>query len=102
PDQLAQLLQQNPQLGSLVRQRLQQSGLTPDQIRGQLAAAGYPSTLLDSYLGAAPPGGGAPALDSQELAALQALGLLTPGPATESITVATGFMRARPHPLDAA
>jgi protein involved in polysaccharide export with SLBB domain len=100
PDQLAQLLQQNPQLAGVIRQRLQQSGLTPDQIRGQLAAGGYPSNLLDSYLGAAAPGG-TPALGSQELAALQALGLLTPGPGTESIPVDTGFMRARAHPLDA-
>ena len=40
PDQLAQLLQQNPQLGDQIRQRLQQSGLRPDQVRAQLAAAG--------------------------------------------------------------
>jgi len=55
PDQLAQLLQQNPQLGSLVRQRLLQSGLTPDQVRAQLTASGYPANLLDMYLGAGRP-----------------------------------------------
>lgn len=59
PEQAARLLQQQPQLGSLVRQRLQQSGLTASQIRARLRGAGYPSDLLDAYLqtdttGAAP------------------------------------------------
>src|SRR5438034_2521970 len=49
PDQLAQLLQQNPQLGSQIQQRLQQSGLTPDQVRAQLAAAGYPRTCSTPF-----------------------------------------------------
>src|SRR2546429_5619621 len=59
PDQLALLLQQNPQLASQLRQRLQQSGLTADQIRAQLAAAGYPTNLLDAYLPAGQPGSAA-------------------------------------------
>ncbi len=50
PEQAAQLLQQRPELGELVRQRLQQSGLTPDQIRARLRSAGYPGNLLDAYL----------------------------------------------------
>ena len=70
PDQAAQMLQ-NPQLGALVRQRLAQSGLTPDQIRAQLVASGYPANLLDAYFGVAPPGGLAPPLNSQAFAALQ-------------------------------
>ena len=41
-------------LGSLVQQRIQESGLTPDQIRARLQAAGYSPTLLDQYLGANP------------------------------------------------
>jgi hypothetical protein len=49
PDQMAQLLQQNPQMGSLIRQRLQQSGLTPEQVRDQLSASGYPPNLLDQF-----------------------------------------------------
>src|SRR5437016_6962416 len=75
PDQLAQLLQQNPQFGSLIRQRLQQSGLTPDQIRAQLAAAGYPSTMLDAYISGGQPGQGALQPNTQTLGAIQALGL---------------------------
>src|SRR5437773_11469677 len=70
PDQLAQLLQQNPQLGSLIRQRLQQSGLTPDQIRAQLTASGYPPNLLDAYLGATLPGQAAQVPSIQTMAAL--------------------------------
>ena len=101
PDQLAQLLQQNPQLGSLVRQRLQQSGLTPDQIRAQLAAAGYPSTMLDAYISGGQPGQGALQPNTQTLGAIQALGLSLAGPGGESLNVDTGFIRARAESLHA-
>src|SRR5436309_7807111 len=94
PDQLAQLLQQNPQLGSLIRQRLQQSGLTPDQIRAQLTASGYPPNLLDAYLGATLPGQAAQVPSIQTMAALQALGLATDALSPESL-LDTGFIRAR-------
>src|ERR1700704_1788297 len=79
PDQLAQLLQQNPQLGTLIRQRLLQSGLTPDQIRAQLAAAGYSPTMLDAYLGPAQSSQLIPLPTPQTLAAIRALGLGTVG-----------------------
>jgi protein involved in polysaccharide export with SLBB domain len=93
PDQVAQLLQQNPQLGALIRQRLQQSGLAPDQIRAQLTAAGYPANLLDAYLGVTPPGQAALLPSAQTLAALQALGLAPAALSPESPD--TGFIRAR-------
>src|SRR5438045_5000170 len=67
PDQLAQLLQQSPQLGDQVRQRLLQSGLRPDQVRAQLAASGYPANLLDPYLGTAQAGQSAPTPSTQTL-----------------------------------
>src|SRR5260370_25208823 len=57
PQQIQQLLQQQPGLGDLARQRIAQSGLTADQIRARLRAAGYPESLLDSYLGAGTSGG---------------------------------------------
>ena len=41
---------QNPQIVRQLRQRLMQSGLTPDQIRSRLRAAGYPENLLDDYI----------------------------------------------------
>ena len=101
PDQLAQVLRQNPQLGNTVRQRLQQSGLTPEQIRAQLAAAGYPPNLLDAYLGAGQPGQPTPLPSAQILAAVQALGLGTITPVPESLHVDTGFIRVRAESLHA-
>ena len=51
PDQAAALLQQSPELGAQLRQRLLSSGLSPEQVRSRLRAAGYPPNLLDRYLG---------------------------------------------------
>lgn len=36
--------------GEQIRRQIQQSGLTPDQVRQRLAAAGYSQSMLDSYL----------------------------------------------------
>src|SRR5260370_33362797 len=47
--QIQQALQQNPGLGDVLRQRIQQSGMTPEQIRGRLQGSGYPGNLLDAY-----------------------------------------------------
>ncbi|HVD33465.1 MAG TPA: polysaccharide biosynthesis/export family protein, partial [Gemmatimonadales bacterium] len=49
PDQARELLNQ-PEMVQRLRQRLAQSGLTPDQVRSRLRAAGYPETMLDDYL----------------------------------------------------
>jgi protein involved in polysaccharide export with SLBB domain len=53
PGQAQQLLQQRPDLIQQLQQRLLASGLTPDQVRDRLRAAGYPDNLIDQYL----PGG---------------------------------------------
>jgi len=50
------LLQSRPDLVNKLRQRISTSGMTPDQIRARLRAAGYPDNMLDSYL---PNGGSA-------------------------------------------
>ncbi|MEO8090947.1 MAG: SLBB domain-containing protein, partial [Gemmatimonadales bacterium] len=50
PDQARQMLQNQPQIVNQLRERLLQSGLTPDQVRSRLRAAGYPENLLDDYL----------------------------------------------------
>ncbi|HEX5963892.1 MAG TPA: hypothetical protein VFY42_09220, partial [Gemmatimonadales bacterium] len=50
PDQAKRALQTQPELVTQLRQRLLQSGLTPDQVRSRLRAAGYPENLLDDYL----------------------------------------------------
>src|SRR5438034_1146663 len=92
PDQLVQLLAQNPQLAAQLRQRLQQSGLTPDQVRAQLAANGYPANLLDAYLGPAQPAPAAGASSTRVLGVLQALGLTT---GADSLYADAGMIRAR-------
>ncbi len=50
PDQAREMLRNQPQLVEQLRQRLAQSGLTPDQIRARLRASGYPESTLDEYL----------------------------------------------------
>jgi protein involved in polysaccharide export with SLBB domain len=50
PDQARRALQNQPELVTQLRQRLLESGLTPDQVRSRLRAAGYPENLLDEYL----------------------------------------------------
>src|SRR5690349_17034223 len=49
-DQAKHLLQTRPDLVALLRQKIVTSGMTADQIRARLQAAGYPSNLLDAYL----------------------------------------------------
>ncbi|HEY7027457.1 MAG TPA: SLBB domain-containing protein [Gemmatimonadales bacterium] len=50
PAQAQQILQQQPELARRLRQKIGASGLTDDQIRARLRAAGYPDSLLDQYL----------------------------------------------------
>jgi polysaccharide biosynthesis/export protein len=76
PDQARRALQNQPELVTQLRQRLLESGLTPDQVRSRLRAAGYPENLLDEYLVGADttrqvrPG-------SKTLEAVSALGILS-------------------------
>ncbi len=49
PDQARDALQ-NPQVVERLRQKLLESGLTPDQVRARLRASGYPENMLDDYL----------------------------------------------------
>jgi len=53
PDQARRLLETRPDLVAQLRRQISTSGLTPDQIRARLRAAGYPEALLDDYLGPA-------------------------------------------------
>ena len=50
PQQAQDLLRNQPALVEQLRQRIGKSGLTPDQVRSRLRAAGYPEGLLDDYL----------------------------------------------------
>lgn len=50
PEQARALLQTRPDLVEQLRQRMMNSGMTPDQIRARLRAEGYPENLLDAYM----------------------------------------------------
>src|SRR5438552_2866555 len=94
---LQQAVLQNPGLPDQIRQRLQQSGLTAEQVRARLSASGYPPNLLDAYLGGASSGGAlsgaALPAGALELSAIQALGL---PPVDQSVlAVDTGLIRMR-------
>jgi protein involved in polysaccharide export with SLBB domain len=90
PQQAAELLKKN---AALVRQRIQESGLSAEEIRARLTAAGYPATLLDPYLAAAAPGaqpGAEPEVNEQML---KALDVLAPSPrpqGLQAVPVETG------------
>jgi protein involved in polysaccharide export with SLBB domain len=82
PSDAQALLQSRPDLVNQLRQRITSSGMTPDQIRARLQAAGYPSNLLDSYMsnGVGPAGAtpGAPGTgnDLDVLTAAKQLGIV--------------------------
>jgi polysaccharide export outer membrane protein len=74
PDQAKRLLQQ-PGAAAQVRARIGSSGLTPDQIRARLRAAGYSENLLDAYFaGSADTSSAAPGEDVMK--AVRFLGLV--------------------------
>ncbi len=50
PEQAESLLKAQPELVQQLRDRLSRSGLTPDQVRSRLRAAGYPENMLDDYI----------------------------------------------------
>ena len=88
------LLATRPDLVAQLRQRIADSGLTPDQVRARLKAAGYPEDMLDAYLsttttdttqGAEPPTAG-------QLGAFSALGLLSVGADTLGRLDSLGFL----------
>ncbi len=50
PERARELLRQRPDLAAQLRDRIGASGLTAEQVRARLRAAGYPEDLLDPYL----------------------------------------------------
>lgn len=74
PDEARRLLATRPDLVAQVRERILTSGLTATEIRARLVAAGYPATLLDSYLPSVPSAQDA-VPDDRVFAAARALGL---------------------------
>ena len=72
-----ELLRNQPGLVDQLRDRLAQSGLSPDQVRSRLRSAGYPESMLDQYM----PGADTTLAlrpDPRTLDAVRALGILSP------------------------
>lgn len=76
PQEAEEILQNQPELVDQLRQRLQQSGLTPDQVRARLRAAGYPDSMLDQFLQGADTTHAA-SFGPRTLDAVKALGVLS-------------------------
>ena len=75
PDQAIARLQQDPQLVQRLRDEISKRGLTADQVRARLRAAGYPDSLLNQYLSTESPSPGLVPTDTV-LDAVRALGLV--------------------------
>ena len=76
PEQAQALLKTQPELVEQLRERLSRSGLTPDQVRSRLRAAGYPENMLDDYVQGADTTVAAQ-FGPRTLDAVRALGVLT-------------------------
>ncbi|MGQ0639641.1 MAG: SLBB domain-containing protein [Gemmatimonadaceae bacterium] len=92
-----QTLVQQRGLADAVRARIQQAGLTPEQVRERLRASGYDSSLLDPFLTEQP--GRDATISSDQSAALRSLGL---SPADTSNTPAVGVPARVQRPPDEA
>ncbi len=66
----------DPAIVARLRQQLQNSGLTPDQVRQRLTAMGYPSSMLDAVLGGAGAADSSFALTPDVYAAVRQLGIM--------------------------
>ena len=91
---LEQALQQNPGLATQIRNRLLQSGMTPDQVRARLQASGYAPNLLDAFIGGDTLAGGTGRISVDQVAAIQAIGLQPVSVSLSNLPIDTGFIRA--------
>jgi protein involved in polysaccharide export with SLBB domain len=69
------ILQSDPSLVAKLRDRIANSGLTPDQVRAKLRAEGYPEHMLDSYLTGGPAAGSAEVPGDSVFGAVAALNI---------------------------
>ncbi|HSR90692.1 MAG TPA: SLBB domain-containing protein [Gemmatimonadales bacterium] len=90
--QIQQTLQQQPELARKLREKIGASGLTDDQIRARLRAAGYPDSLLDQYLPSSTDTLNITNPTGNTLTAVQQLGILG-GVEAESLLVLTDSAR---------
>ena len=76
------MLRARPELAAQLRQRLQDSGLSPAQVRTRLRSAGYPESLLDQVMGAASTDEVSRAGPDSLIGAMRALGVVDSTDAT--------------------
>lgn len=101
PAQVQQRLQADPDLANRVRAEISKGGLTADQVRARLRAAGYPESLLNEYL---PDSTGIPGTSDRDslINAVSALGLVEPAVIAQlrspSVADATGRPIVSPIP----
>ncbi len=99
PAQAQQMLRNDPSMISRLQQMMQSSGLTQQQIRDRLRAAGYPESLLDQYLGGSADSLAVPGEEVFE--AVRALGIAD-STAVDSLTMAARSRRRTVAHLDSA
>jgi protein involved in polysaccharide export with SLBB domain len=92
PAQAQDLVQRRPELVAQLRQRIQASGLSAEQLRARLRAAGYPESLLEQVMGGTTVGGVAPPSDSL-ISAVRALGIVDSTDAVALRRIALGGSR---------
>jgi len=93
PEEAEQLLQTRPDLVKQLQNRINSSGLTPEQIRARLRAAGYPEHLLDAYMGAGDSTGVALSPGTDIIEATRTLGLIG-GEEVDSLLMLTDSAQA--------
>ena len=92
PAQAQDLIRNRPELVAQLRQRIQASGLSSDQLRARLRAAGYPESLLEQVMGGTAPGGATATVDTL-IGAVRSLGILDSVDAVSLRRVALGGTR---------
>lgn len=98
PEEARAALQNRPDLGATVRERIAASRLSPEQVRSRLRAAGYPTDLLDPYMQSGPVAAGAPSPGADVYAAVRQLGLAEPGEDLAGAVVRAAPPGPRPGP----
>jgi polysaccharide export outer membrane protein len=93
PEQAEQLLRTRPDLVKQLQSRINSSGLTPEQIRARLRAAGYPEDMLDAYMGKGDTTGVALSPGTDIIEATRTLGLIG-GEEVDSLLMLTDSARA--------
>lgn len=75
PAEAQEMVRSNPELLEQIRERIMSSGMTEQQVRARLRAAGYPESLLDQFFGSASMMGRSSASTAQVLQSMRDLGL---------------------------